>query len=291
MANADLRPMTLGEVLDRTFRLYKSEFWLFVGIMSLPFLVLFIFNVSIAWLTRSQIAAVGAGGAPQAPPAIHPATIFAGIGVALLVVVLSFILTGVGQAATIFAVSDLYLGRPVGIRGSFRQVRGHVLQVLGVIFLVGLLVGAGLILLIIPGIILACRTGVAVPAAMLEDEGPATAIGRSMKLTKGFAMDMFLIFLLTWVLAIAAAVILQLPFTLMAATPHPHVLPFGLMVLQYVTTFISQVLIAPVGAIAFSLMYYNLRVRKEAFDLQHLMTLMGIGAAPSAPAPGTVSPA
>src|SRR5487761_177566 len=289
MANADLRPMTLGEVLDRTFRLYKSEFWLFVGIMSLPFLVLF--NVSIAWLTRSQIAAVGAGGAPQAPPAIHPATIFAGIGVALLVVVLSFILTGVGQAATIFAVSDLYLGRPVGIRGSFRQVRGHVLQVLGVIFLVGLLVGAGLILLIIPGIILACRTGVAVPAAMLEDEGPATAIGRSMKLTKGFAMDMFLIFLLTWVLAIAAAVILQLPFTLMAATPHPHVLPFGLMVLQYVTTFISQVLIAPVGAIAFSLMYYNLRVRKEAFDLQHLMTLMGIGAAPSAPAPGTVSPA
>src|SRR5487761_190264 len=289
MANADLRPMTLGEVLDRTFRLYKSEFWLFVGIMSLPFLVLF--NFSIAWLTRSQIAAVGAGGAPQAPPAIHPATIFAGIGVALLVVVLSFILTGVGQAATIFAVSDLYLGRPVGIRGSFRQVRGHVLQVLGVIFLVGLLVGAGLILLIIPGIILACRTGVAVPAAMLEDEGPATAIGRSMKLTKGFAMDMFLIFLLTWVLAIAAAVILQLPFALMAATPHPHVLPFGLMVLQYVTTFISQVLIAPVGAIAFSLMYYNLRVRKEAFDLQHLMTLMGIGAAPSAPAPGTVSPA
>lgn len=291
MANADLRPMTLGEVLDRTFRLYKSEFWLFAGIMSLPFLVLFIFNVTIASLTRAQIAAVGAGGAPHVPPAIHPEAVVAGVGAGILVMVLSFILTGIGQAATIFAVSDLYLGRPAGIRESFRQVRGHVLQVLGVIFLVGLLVGVGFILLIIPGIILACRTGVAVPAAMLEDEGPAAAISRSMELTKGFAMEMFLIFLLTWVLAIAAAVILQLPFTLMAATPHPHVLPFGLTVLQYVTSFISQALIAPVGAIAFSLMYYNIRVRKEAFDLQHLMTLMGTGAAPSAPAPGTASPA
>ncbi|MGH9780673.1 MAG: hypothetical protein ACRD33_02535, partial [Candidatus Acidiferrales bacterium] len=73
--------------------------------------------------------------------------------------------------------------------------------------------------------------------------------------------------------------------------PHPHVLPFGMVILQDLTAFISQVLIAPVGGIAFSLMYYNLRVRKEAFDLEHLMGAMGTGSAPGGAAPGAVLPA
>src|SRR5579859_6111464 len=99
--------MTIGEVLDRTFRLYKSEFWLFAGIMSLPFFVLFIFNVSIAWLTRSQAAAVIAGGAPHAPN-VSPTVIIAGIGGGLLLLILTFVLSSIGQAATMFAVSDVY---------------------------------------------------------------------------------------------------------------------------------------------------------------------------------------
>ncbi len=39
MAEVDLRPMTLGEVLDRTFHLYKNNFWLFAGIIALPLLI------------------------------------------------------------------------------------------------------------------------------------------------------------------------------------------------------------------------------------------------------------
>ena len=42
MADVDLRLMTLGEVLDRTFKLYKSHFALFAGITALPALVLMI---------------------------------------------------------------------------------------------------------------------------------------------------------------------------------------------------------------------------------------------------------
>ena len=40
MAKIDLRPMTLGEVLDRTFSLYKENFWLFAGIVAIPCLLL-----------------------------------------------------------------------------------------------------------------------------------------------------------------------------------------------------------------------------------------------------------
>src|SRR5713226_10205336 len=40
MASADLRPLSLGELLDRTFTLYRNHFWLFVGIMAVPQLLL-----------------------------------------------------------------------------------------------------------------------------------------------------------------------------------------------------------------------------------------------------------
>jgi hypothetical protein len=43
------------------------------------------------------------------------------------------------------------------------------------------------------------------------------------------------------------------------------------------------VLVGPIGTIAFSLMYYNLRVRKEAFDIQHLMASMTSNSQPNAP--------
>jgi hypothetical protein len=209
----------------------------------------------------------------------------------LLVLAVTFVVTGIGQAATIFAVSDLYLGRPTSIRAAFGQVRGHIFQVLGVIFLTGLIVGVGCIFLLIPGIILACRTGVAVPSAMLEDSWGGTAIGRSMELTKGFAMQIFLIFLLAWALGFGVSLVFGMPFTIMAAIPRPHILPLSMVMLQDVANFVAQVLVAPVGAIAFCLMYYNLRVRKEGFDLEHLMASLETGSTAGGSAANTAMPA
>jgi uncharacterized membrane protein len=286
MANADLRPMTLGEVLDRTFTLYKGHFWLFAGIMSLPFLLLFFFQV--------LIAAIGAAGrAVGQAPSVSPNVLIGAFGGAVVIVVLSFIMTGVAQAATIFAVSDLYLGRTATVRGAFGKVRGKVLRTIGVIFLAGLIVGLGFIALIIPGIILMCRTAVAVPAAMLEDKYAGEALSRSMALTKGYAMQMFLIFLLTWVLAVVAMVVFQYPFMLLTAmeTAKQHAVPFAYLMLQQLATFISSVLVGPIATIAFSLMYYNLRVRKEAFDLQHLIASLPAGSQAITPVPGAPSAA
>lgn len=285
MANADLRPMTIGEVLDRMFRLYKERFWLFAGIMCFPYIVLFVVNTSFGLLARNTRALTQAG-------SVSPdAAITAGLtilGASLLVLVVTFVVTGVGHAATTFAVSDLYLDRPVSVRGAFAHLRGHVLQVLGVIFVTGLIIFVGCIFLIVPGIILACRLGVSVPVAMLEDCWPGRAISRSMELTKGFAMQMFLIFILVFALSFGVSIALQMPFTILAATPRPHVLPFGLMMLQYAFSFIGQVLVGPIGAIAFCLMYYNLRVRKEGFDVEHLMASLDAGPAAGSSSAGPV---
>ena len=112
MPDADLRPMSLGEVLDRTFNLYKNNFWLFAGITALPFFLLLVVQVGIA----------GAGWAATKTPAAHappfsPGAIGGMIGGGALVMALYFLMIGAAHAATVFAVSDLYLSRPASIRG------------------------------------------------------------------------------------------------------------------------------------------------------------------------------
>lgn len=269
MADVTLRPMTLGQVLDTTFSLYKRNFWLFVGITSIPFLAVLILQVGAAALQLSRPS-------PQpASPALASGAIVGGI----VFLLAYFLLAGAAQAATIFAVSDLYLGRAATVRGSFRKVGGKAFRVILVLLLVGLTVGVGFLLLIIPGIILFCRTAVAVPASMLEDTKAVGSIERSMQLTKGFAMQIFLIFLLVWVLSYIALLIFQVPFAyLQGATAQARqTLVFGMLALQHLSSFLSNVLVGPIGTIAFSLMYYNLRVRKEAFDIQHLMNSLPAG--------------
>ncbi len=307
MANVDLRPMSIGEVLDRTFKLYKNEFWLFTGIMSLPFLGVFVFNILMGLGSSRAVSSLNVGS-----PSFSPGLIATGVGGVALFLVLMLFLMCVGQAATIFAVSDVYLGRPATIRSSFAQVRGHILQVIGTILLVFFLLGVGVALCIVPitlivrvspllifglillvlfgVLVLACRLALAVPVVTLEHDGVVAAVSRSMDLTKGFAMQIFLILFLYWVLSSIASVIFTFPFLFMSMLPRPHVLPFGITVLQDVATFIAQVLVAPIETIAISLMYYNLRVRKEGFDLEHLMSTMGTSSPSAMPAPDTALP-
>lgn len=283
MAEVDLRPMSIGEVLDRTFTLYRNHFWLFAGITSFPFLVMLCFRLGFAALQSGQIK-IGQAGAAGSLSAVLTAVVGA-----VVMLLIYFFLVGATQAATIFAVSDLYLGRETSVRSAYRQVGSRVFRVLLVIFLAGLVSGVGFILLIVPGIILMCRMAVSVPVAMLENSGAVPSIERSMQLTKDFAMQIFLIFLLIYALSIAASMVLQMPFTVlqMISMARSHAMSFGVAVLQNLGTFLAEVLVTPVGTIAFSLMYYNLRVRKEAFDVQHLMTSIGSGA----PAPGEPSAA
>lgn len=306
MAEVTLRPMTLGEVLDTTFSLYKKNFWLFAGITALPFLLILFFQIVIAAIGNPLAQTA------QQPPTISPnffARVFAG---AMVGGILYLLIVGYTQAATIFAVSDLYLGRAASVRGSFGRVGAKIFRIM-LIFLLGIvgaiigifavafvagLVGAILgspllmvpifLLAAIPALILLCRMALWIPTAMLENVGAVGSLQRSLHLTKGFAFQIFAICLLVVFLTYTAMAIFQLPFLGMAfkAAAARQALPFGVAVLQDLGAFVSQVLVGPIGSIALSLMYYNLRVRKEAFDIQHLMNSLQAG--PSEGAAATI---
>jgi hypothetical protein len=281
MADVDLRPMSLGEVLDRTFTLYKNHFWLFAGITALPFLALLVFNVGLAATKTFKLA--GAHSPGSATPS--PAVIAGAIGGFFVGMLLYLLLLGAAQAATVFAVSDLYLQRATSLRECYRRVGVKALRVIAILIMTYLVFFVGLMLFVIPGIILLCRTAIAVPVSMLEDSKSVRSLERSMELTKGHTLQVLVILIMVWVVAMLVASIFQFPmmyFVFTAARTH-QALPFGVMLWQHFAAFISQVLAAPIGTIAVSLMYYNLRVRKEAFDIQHLMASMGSNPAPSAP--------
>jgi hypothetical protein len=277
MATLDLRPLSLGELLDRTFFLYRRHFLLFFGIAAIPYSIFFVVNLLTALLPLLARSAVSGQVQPAKIASLAASggllgfiAIFAG-GVAFLFSV----------GATVFAVSEIYTGRQTTIRESLSRVRGQTGTIFGVMFLSGLLMIAGFIALVIPGIYLMCRICVATPAALLEDLGASDSIRRSFGLTKSFAGRAFMIYLLYFAMVWGIIAVFQLPFAfLMIAYAKQTQFLILWTVLMQIGNFIGGALVAPVSTIGFALFYYDLRVRKEAFDLQMMMQAIGADPAP-----------
>ncbi len=268
MATLDLRPLSLGEILDRTFTLYRSHFILFFGITAIPQLLVLALQLAQLFLGLTVVMPGTRGGAPILRPALTGASILVGV-VSFVVLSISYLLS---QGATVSAVAELYLGRTPTIGESFQKVRGDLGTLYGVALLNFLVVIVGFILLVIPGIYLLCRLMIAVPAAVLENLGPRSSLERSMALTKDAAGRAFLILLLYVVLVFALAFLFQLPisFAMVAARANPAMLR-AVVAVANVLNALSTTLVMPVFTIAASAFYFDLRIRKEAFDLQMMM--------------------
>jgi hypothetical protein len=268
MATLDLRPLSLGEILDRTFTLYRSHFLLFFGIAAIPQVL--VLALQLGQLVRGSNAVTP--GTPGAPPIIRPGLAGASIVVGLVTVIVVLLAYLLSQGATVSAVSELYLGRTPAIGESFRKVRSDLGILFGVAVLNGLVVAVGFILLVIPGIYLTCRLMTAVPAAVLENLGPRSSLERSMALTKDSAGRAFAIFLLYIALLMAFAFLIQVPAAIGLVAVRGNPAMFRLMqALMNVTNALGTTLITPVFTISASVFYFDLRVRKEAFDLQMMM--------------------
>lgn len=286
MADLDLRPLSLGEILDRTFTLYRRNFLLFAGISAISYLL--VLGLGLAQSIFLPIVGL------QNPT--FNRGIYAGGFFTILSVVVQILAYMFSQGGTVFAVSELYLGRQMGIGESFGRLRGELGSLFGVLFLNSLLVFGGplvcfitaflgfspallllgFILLIFPGFYFACRVLVCVPATLLENIGPRASLERSFALTRGNVGRAFAIYVLYFVLKYAAAGLLAWPFAfgIISSQKDPAMFRMWLSLTQ-VGSFIAGVLVGPVLTIAAAVYYYDLRVRKEAFDLQFMMNPTG----------------
>jgi hypothetical protein len=114
MSSFELRPLSLGELLDRAFLLYRRNFLLIAGIMLIPAVLLL---PTQFFLLRSQGAALPwSAPLPQTRAVIY----------SYVIRIIYWFILAVVQAATTFAVSDTYLGRPSTVREAYGRVRGRI---------------------------------------------------------------------------------------------------------------------------------------------------------------------
>ena len=280
MSPLDLRPLTVGEILDRTFTLYRRHFALFIGIAAVP-------QIMVLAIQLARTLFWDGPGSHRPDFAIRH--MFGTALVSLVILLITYIATLFSQAATILAVSDLYLSRPITISDCLRRAWAEIGTVFAVGLLNGLAVLAGMIALIIPGIYIFCRLVISVPAALIEQRGPQDSLSRSWSLTKDNAGRSFVLVLLFFILSMAAGLLIGVPLGIAVLTFRNN--PGALQTwtaLSQVGNAVLGIVITPILLIATSLFYFDLRVRKEAFDLQFMMdptsermTPPGSGSVPS----------
>jgi len=250
-----LRPLSLGQLLDETFNLYRRNFLLFIGISALPNLALLVIGLALELSARSDRASVA-------------------ILSALASLVSSLLILPIVTAATTFAVSDVYLENPTSIGACFARLRGKILRVVGVSFMVGLLVGLGAMLCLVPGIYLAGKYGLSIPAAVLDNTPGLRSLDRSAALTRDAIGRVILVYFLTAIFTVLMAMAFMGGVALLGASLFGQ---SGILndVVQEIISTVGAIVFGPLTAIGLTLVYYDQRVRKEAFDIERMMVLMG----------------
>ena len=251
-----LRPLTIGELLDRTFFYYRRHFVLFVGIAALP----------SAFLLAVQLAMVFVK--PTGGSFVTPV-------LSLLMAFVYLVTTTLAHGATVVAVSQILLERETNVAEAFNSIRPRIGELIIISINVGVRVLLGTMLLIVPGILLALRYSLAIPVAVLEEAGISESLSRSTALTKGHRGRILLVYFLLFVLIIIGTMLWPFLTMLVAGLFSSAVRvgqsPVWMQVVLQFGSFVSESLLSPIMTIALTLVYYDERVRKEAFDLEHMM--------------------
>ncbi len=244
-----LRPLTLGEILDVAFGLYRSLF--------LPLLVVTLVTSGLPVVLSVYIES--AGGALLNLPLYF------------LNLLLNAVLGAIASAAATFVVSDSYMGRAVSARDAFARATPFISRLIVLGVLMSLVIGIGLVCLVIPGVILFTGLALSTPALVIEGLPSANAaMGRSWALTKGFRGKLFwalltvLVLILLPTIALGGFAAASGDATLLEPTVSPATLGW------LVAASLIQLLIYPLFYCVLTVAYYDLRVRKEAFDLEVL---------------------
>lgn len=309
-----LQPLSFGELLDRVFSYYRRNFLLFFGIMAIPQAVLVAATTLMQafqsrWLGGIKTAVPGRPLHPFAN--FHPSLIvaaFALMGVSMLFYAIAMGATAyavseihLGRAVTVRAAYRKLAGRFWRIIGlmfniGFRMalafslvgagialmtvlipLAGKSLGVLAGVF-VGLLVFLAFIASIILAVRFLLRYSFAICALVLENLRGGAAIRRSIALAKGNAGRIFVIGFLMSLITWTAAAILQGPFmvagVVWAAKSHEIQPPFWMSAMSAFAGGLGQAATGSLVMVAIVLLYYDVRVRKEGFDLQLMMAAL-----------------
>jgi hypothetical protein len=180
------------------------------------------------------------------------------------------------QGALTKSVSEFYLGNEITVGQAYKFVLPKLLTLIGAGFLVSLIVFLGFIMCIVPGVIFSLWFALTTPSIIVENLRATKGMSRSKALASGNLGKVFciglLVMLITWAISI--------PFGMAGMIVGRILFSWNVLLVDFINQFfnlIGQILAIPIGAAAFILLYYDLRIRKEGFDLQMLAQAMSSG--------------
>lgn len=274
-----LRPLSVAEVLDTTFTIYRRNFKELVGISAAV-------QVPLGLLQAAVVAYFLRGASSD------PIASLGAIGPSLLTWPVAVVGSTIVYAALTVAVSRHYLREPTTLTGAFTYVLPRFWALLGALIVVGLVSLVGYCFCILPGVYLWILFSFAFPVVLLERAGVGEAMSRSVYLISGS----------WWRVAgtlVAVGIIVGIP---QAALLYPlmglrmsGVIPQSL---YYPLATLAQTLVMvfalPISKGVLVVLYYDLRVRREGFDLQLLFSeiapKVGMAGATLPPMPGKPEP-
>jgi hypothetical protein len=282
-----MKPLALGELLDRAVRLYRRHFFQFVGIVAIfqiPFALLqLVLSVLIVQKMADWDPTAQAGVAEAFSG--YP---FGELAASFLLSILGFIfIQGLATAALTRAIADNYLGEPVDILRAYQNVGSAWGRVLVALILLGLFYIPLFLWTMVPcigwftglGIIfyvtLAVNPMIA-PVVVLERRGAADAIRRAWDLVRR-RFWWILGFML--ILTLFAQLLVTIPSTVInigvrfllgdSIDPMSTGSPID-TIIQSLVGVATSLIYLPLQLIAITLVYFDLRVRTEGFDLAML---------------------
>ncbi len=104
---------------------------------------------------------------------------------------LAVILSPIATAATTWVVLQRWLNRRVSVAEAVQHGLANLGTYVGVGVVAGLAIAAGLLLLVVPGVVVACMLAVAAPAVVVERGDVRAALQRSVDLTRDHRMEIF----------------------------------------------------------------------------------------------------
>ena len=271
-----LQPMSLVDILDGMFSLYRSHFRLFLGIVVVYLVLGFV---------TSLVSVFGA-------IAATPSTSIVIVVLTSIASVLMAYWVGGGLA---YASAQVYLSRDITSQDALQQAWRRFLPFLGSTFLYYLVVICLSITIIgIPfAIYFGFRWGLYTFPVLFEETTARNALRRSTELVKGTWWRVFGIMLAISLIALMIAFILQTSYAIIFSSlaggtgaedgnfletlrllfmPTPIDIGWVYYTIRALGSLVIAALTMPIGVIGYALLYFDLRIRKEAFDIEMQVT-------------------
>jgi uncharacterized membrane protein len=270
-----LRPLRVGEILDVSVNIFTKNFLTFLKIVLVVVVPVQIVTVLIQVSTVSDPDLLPKFGSTNNGATISHDDVPAYLGGQVVILVLTVILYAIATAACFKAVGDAYLGTRPDWRSSLRFALRRFHSVLWVTVLAYIVSLFGVVLLIVGAVWLWFSYSMSVPTLLFEGVKGPRALQRSFRLVRGRWWATAGALMAAYLIAGIVGGILGAAVGALSLTGAGDSV-LGVATVNAVGNGIGQLFSTPFPAAVTAVVYYDLRVRKEGFDLQLLAERLGV---------------